>query len=220
MAATRRSRRQQGDRSWRASTRAPCIARWPGQIGPGKVENGIFSGLGFFPTRPPPGIRTSPPACSRASNSDDRTYKNHLDGYNQMDLLTGKGPIEAPRNLLLRRGQSGRGPHRRFEVPVHPAALWLAGEKDGDRHADDVNFRQDPFERTPSIRRRDINDLGGGYMNDFYGPRVLAVRLRPAKGSETRPDRNQVSADAISGFSISKPIKKKIDAAMKSHEGQ
>src|SRR5262249_364551 len=22
----------------------------------------------------------------------DRTYKNHLDGYNQMDLLTGKGP--------------------------------------------------------------------------------------------------------------------------------
>ena len=22
----------------------------------------------------------------------DRTYKNHLDGYNQLDLLTGKGP--------------------------------------------------------------------------------------------------------------------------------
>ena len=22
----------------------------------------------------------------------DREYKNHLDGYNQMDLLTGKGP--------------------------------------------------------------------------------------------------------------------------------
>ncbi len=22
----------------------------------------------------------------------DRTYRNHLDGYNQMDLITGKGP--------------------------------------------------------------------------------------------------------------------------------
>jgi hypothetical protein len=22
----------------------------------------------------------------------DRTYKNHLDGYNQMDAITGKGP--------------------------------------------------------------------------------------------------------------------------------
>jgi hypothetical protein len=31
-----------------------------------------------------------------------------------------------------------------------------------------VNIRQDPFERTPSIRRESLNDLGGGYMNDFF----------------------------------------------------
>ena len=31
-----------------------------------------------------------------------------------------------------------------------------------------VNIRQDPFERTPSIRGESLNDLGGGYMNDFY----------------------------------------------------
>src|SRR5438876_11608260 len=30
--------------------RAPCIARWPGKIPAGKVENGIFSGLDWFPT--------------------------------------------------------------------------------------------------------------------------------------------------------------------------
>ena len=30
-----------------------------------------------------------------------------------------------------------------------------------------VNIRQDPFERTPSIRGQSLNDMGGGYMNDF-----------------------------------------------------
>jgi arylsulfatase len=28
----------------------PCIARWPGKIKPGRVENGIFSGLDWLPT--------------------------------------------------------------------------------------------------------------------------------------------------------------------------
>ena len=31
-----------------------------------------------------------------------------------------------------------------------------------------VNIRQDPFERTPSIRGESINNMGGGYMNEFY----------------------------------------------------
>ena len=31
-----------------------------------------------------------------------------------------------------------------------------------------VNLRQDPFERTPIIRGESMNDMGGGYMNDFY----------------------------------------------------
>ena len=44
--------------------RVPCIVRWPGKIKPGTVENGIFSGLDWFPTLwPPPAIRTSPTSC-------------------------------------------------------------------------------------------------------------------------------------------------------------
>jgi hypothetical protein len=30
-----------------------------------------------------------------------------------------------------------------------------------------TNLRQDPFERTSSIRGETLNDMGGGYMNDF-----------------------------------------------------
>ena len=39
--------------------RVPCIVRWPGKIKPGTVENGIFSGLDWFPT-----------LCAAAGNPD------------------------------------------------------------------------------------------------------------------------------------------------------
>src|ERR1700746_594330 len=73
--------------------RVPCILRWPGHVPADSVQNGIFSGLDWFPT-----------FLDAAGNPDitnqllkgvklgDRTYKNPLDGYNQLDLLTGKGP--------------------------------------------------------------------------------------------------------------------------------
>ena len=73
--------------------RVPCLIRWPGRIKPGSVENGLISGLDWFPT-----------LAAAAGNSNitqqllqgvtlgDRNYKNHLDRYNQTDLLTGKGP--------------------------------------------------------------------------------------------------------------------------------
>ena len=68
--------------------RVPCIARWPGHIKPGTVENGIFSGLDWFPTFVcccgQPGITEQ---LLKGVKLGDRKYKNHLDGYNQMDLL-------------------------------------------------------------------------------------------------------------------------------------
>ena len=30
--------------------RVPCMIRWPGKVPAGKVENGIISGLDWFPT--------------------------------------------------------------------------------------------------------------------------------------------------------------------------
>ena len=56
----------------------------------------------------------------------DRTYKNHLDGYNQLDLLARQGSVQARGTLLLRRPPPRRRPHRRLQVPVLPAAARLA----------------------------------------------------------------------------------------------
>ncbi len=76
--------------------RVPCIARWPGKIKPGTVENGLFSGLDWLPTMvAAAGNPNITEELLKGAKIGDRTYKNHLDGYNQLDLLLGKGPSSA-----------------------------------------------------------------------------------------------------------------------------
>ena len=76
--------------------RVPAIIRWPGKIKPGTVENGIFSGLDWFPTLVAAAGNPNHRPAAQGVKLGDRTYKNHLDGYNQMDLLLGKGPSSSP----------------------------------------------------------------------------------------------------------------------------
>ncbi|HXU62968.1 MAG TPA: arylsulfatase, partial [Polyangia bacterium] len=75
--------------------RVPCIARWPGQIPAGKIENGVMSGLDWFPTflaaAGNPDIVEELKAGMRLAG---RSYKCHLDGYNQLDFILGKGPSQ------------------------------------------------------------------------------------------------------------------------------
>ncbi|HYC18951.1 MAG TPA: arylsulfatase, partial [Pseudolabrys sp.] len=75
--------------------RVPAIIRWPGQVKPGTVENGLMSGLDWFPTlMAAAGNPNITEQLLKGVQLGDRNYKNHLDGYNQMDLITGKGPTK------------------------------------------------------------------------------------------------------------------------------
>ena len=108
--------------------RVPCILRWPGHVPADTVQNGIISGLDWFPT-----------FLAAAGNPDiteqllkgvklgDRTYKNHLDGYNQIGHDHRQRPVQSSRNLLSRRKHGRRGAHRRLQVSLHRPARRLAG---------------------------------------------------------------------------------------------
>ena len=169
--------------------RVPCIARWPGKIKPGTVENGIFSGLDWFPT-----------LCAAAGNPNitdqllkgvklgDREYKNHLDGYNQLDLLHGQRAVRRGMNCSTSAGRSW--------APF--ASMTSSSSSTSSRRAGPARRSRPtcpPWSTSARIRSsgrrrsaaRASNDLGGGYMNDFYRPRVLAVRPRPAEGRRSWP---------------------------------
>ena len=83
-----------------------------------------------------------------------------------------------------------------------------------------VNIRQDPFERTPSIRGESLNDMGGGYMNDFYARefwRFVAVQQTVGKLAMTAVDYPPMQDPA--SFNLD-AIKAKIQEMIKAHEGQ
>ena len=129
--------------------RAPAMIRWPGKVPAGQVQNGVISGLDWFPTLvAAAGNADIGEELKRGKQIGDENYKVHLDGYNQMDLITGKGPSK--RNTVWYFGESELGAVRigdyKYRFIDQPAG-WL-----GDKTKPDVpyitNLRLDPFERT------------------------------------------------------------------------
>jgi len=85
--------RSEKDTNWEGAFRVPAMIRWPGKIKAGEISNGLVSGLDWFPT-----------LLAAAGDLDvkdrllkgwqpegsDTKFRNHLDGFNQLDYLTGK----------------------------------------------------------------------------------------------------------------------------------
>src|SRR5438067_10655588 len=73
--------------------RVPAMIRWPGHVPANTVQNGIFSGLDWLPTFvAAAGNDQITEQLLKGVKIGDRTYKNHLDGYDQTAAITGKGP--------------------------------------------------------------------------------------------------------------------------------
>jgi arylsulfatase len=78
--------------TWEGGFRVPAMVRWPGRIKPGTVINDIFSHEDWIPTLMAavgePHVKEK---LKKGHRANGKTFKVHLDGYNQMDLLTGRG---------------------------------------------------------------------------------------------------------------------------------
>ncbi len=169
--------------------RVPCIVRWPGHIKPGTVENGIFSGLDWFPTLlAAAGNPNITEQLLKGVKLGDREYKNHLDGYNQMDLLTGKGPSK--RHEVWYFGGPKLGAVRlddlKFQFYQQPRRLARAQGR--DRYARHGEHPPGPV-RAHAVHRRTKPQRYGRRLHErFLCPRVLAFRPRSAEGRGTRDD--------------------------------
>lgn len=89
--------RNEKDSNWEGAFRVPAMVRWPGHIPAGVTKNGMVSGLDWFPT-----------LLAAAGEGDikekllkgwsaggGKDYKVRLDGYNQLEYLTGKSDKSA-----------------------------------------------------------------------------------------------------------------------------
>jgi arylsulfatase A-like enzyme len=129
--------------------RVPAIVCWPGHVPAGKVENGIISGLDWFPTfvaaAGDPNVKDE---LLKGKQFGDRTYKNHLDSYNQLDMITGKGP--SARHEIFYFAENNLAAVRiddyKYQFITQPSG-WI-----GPKFHPDMpiltNLRLDPFEHT------------------------------------------------------------------------
>jgi arylsulfatase A-like enzyme len=198
--------------------RVPAIARWPGHIKPGTVENGIFSGMDWYPTfvaaAGDPNISDK---LLKGVKLGDTTYKNHLDGYNQMALLTGTGP--SARHEIFYFGGAKLGAVRidNFKYQFYDQPDGWPGPKIDTDMPKIYNIRQDPFERTPIM-----NFLEGApaYFNEFFGRegwRFVFVQQYVLRLGETAIEFPPMQDPA--SFNLT-AVKAKIETAIKEHQSQ
>lgn len=90
--------RSEKDTNWEGAFRVPAFVRWPGHVKPGEVSNGMVSGLDWFPTLV--AAAGDPDVKSRLLSGwkpegSTTSFRNHLDGFNQLDYITGKSDKSA-----------------------------------------------------------------------------------------------------------------------------
>ncbi len=193
--------------------RVPCIVRWPGKVPAGKVENGLMSGLDWFPT-----------FVAAAGNPDviaelkkgkmlgDRTYKVHLDGYNQLDLITGEGPSKRTELFYFAEGTLGaaRIGDYKYRFLDQPNG-WTGGTVKPNMPIL-VNLRLDPFERTGLTGSLEYFEW---FKFEFW--RFVLVQREVAKLAETAIEFPPMQKGA--SFNL-EAVKQQILEAARAHSSQ
>jgi arylsulfatase len=89
--------RSEKNTNWEGAYRVPCLVRWPGHIAPGSISNDIVAHLDWLPTLAAvAGVPDIKEQLLKGATLNGQKYKVHIDGYNQLDHITGKAPSPRP----------------------------------------------------------------------------------------------------------------------------
>ena len=192
--------------------RSPCILRWPGKVPAGKVENGIFSGLDWFPTFvAAAGNPNIVDELKKGKQLGDRTYKVHLDGYDQTNLITGKGPSNRHEIFYFAEGTLGAVRVNDFKYRfIDQPGGWLGGTVKVDWPIL-TNIRLDPFERTGMTGSLNYYSF---FAYNFW--RFVLVQEVVAKAAESAIEYPPMQKGA--SFNL-EAVKEQIQKAVAAHSG-
>ncbi|MGB8361506.1 MAG: arylsulfatase [Acidimicrobiia bacterium] len=100
--------RNEKNSNWEGAYRVPCVVRWPGVIPAGEVRNGIVSHADWFVTLlAAAGEPDIAPKLREGHDLNGVSYRVHLDGFNQLDYLTGAAE-ESPRPYFFYVNDDGQ----------------------------------------------------------------------------------------------------------------
>ncbi|GLS89315.1 arylsulfatase [Psychromonas marina] len=131
--------------TWEGGVRAPALVSWPAKIPAGSVNNGIFDGMDWLPTLV--AAAGGPSDLKQKMLKGHEGFKAHLDGYNQVDMLTKDGDSNR-KEVFYYEGTNLQAVRigdwkAHFVVQNHG---W-GGPKDALNAPLLFNLRRDPYER-------------------------------------------------------------------------
>ncbi|MEZ5832631.1 MAG: arylsulfatase [Dongiaceae bacterium] len=194
--------------------RVPLVVRWPSKIKPNQVINGVMSGLDWFPTFVAAAGYNGDIAADllKGKTLNGTEYKVHLDGYNQMDMLT-KGAKSA-RNELWYFTESTLAAARIGDykyVFIDQPGGWF-GPKVKLDWPGIYNLRIDPFEK---MNLGDSLFAATWWAFEFW--RFVFIQQEVAKLAQSALDFPPMQPGASFNLSV---IKEQVEKAMANRQGQ
>ena len=93
--------RSEKNSNWEGAYRVPAFIRWPGHFPAGVTLNGIVAHQDWLPTfAAVAGAPDVKEQLLKGVKLNGRTYRNHIDGYNMLDYLSGKAE-KSPREEFI-----------------------------------------------------------------------------------------------------------------------
>ena len=144
--------------TWEGGFRVPAVVRWPGTIKPGTISNEIFSHEDWLPTLlAAAGDPNIIEKLKKGHKANGKSFKVHIDGYDQTDLLSGKG--KGKRNEIFYfddRGSMNAVRIKDWKVHFFTGDGWYGGTTAFPQNFPLVtNLRMDPYEEVVS----DMKDM-------------------------------------------------------------
>ena len=197
--------------------RVPAIIRWPGKVPADKIENGLIASLDWLPTfvaaAGDPNIGAD---LLKGKKIGGTTYKNHLDGYNQLDLITGKGPSNRHEVFYFAESTLGavRIDYFKYRFIDQPGG-WVGAKIHVDAPVL-TNLRLDPFERLDFPANGTLNGSENyfqWFQYEFW--RFVFVQQQVGKLAMTALEYPPMQKGA--SFNL-EAVKAKIEEAMKAQQ--
>jgi arylsulfatase len=160
--------------NWEGAFRVPCMIRWPGHIKPDSVSNEIVSGLDWLPTfMAAVGDADITNKLLTGYSAGGKTFKVHLDGYNQLPYLTGQQERSARKEFIYFNDDADLVGLRYenwkfvFEEQRAPGTMRIWAEPFTKLRVPKLfNLRSDPYERADVTS----NTYYDWFMSDGAGP--------------------------------------------------
>jgi len=194
--------RSEKNSNWEGAFRVPALVRWPGRIAAGSVANDVFSGLDWFPTLlAAAGDTDIKERLLKGWETGGRTYKVHLDGYDQLGYLTGQQDKSARREFFYFNDDGQLVALRYDNLKVvfceqrSPGTMALWREPFVCLRAPKAyNLRMDPYERA-DITSNTYNDWM--FQHSFFAVPAQAVVAQFIATFKDFPPRQKPSSFSV-----------------------